>query len=272
MVRGEGIFHQTGGTPEAGSHTVVYLHGAGGASSWWVEQMASSGCDAVYAVAVDLPGHGKSQGRAVTSVEEHADWLKSFLDTLAIRQEVVLVGACLGGLIALEFAHRFPDRVLGVVLCGLPGGISISHERLRAAGRGDDLLEYIPLLFASGAGKVLCDRTAKHWLKTRPEVRYADLKACSDYQPHDALRSLTVPVMIALGDGDRYASREEVLRWAFEAEAEIAWIEGAGLLCMLERPETFRDSLCRFLRSLSSPALPHELRYALGGYRRTASR
>lgn len=270
LVRGEGVFHQSGGTPETGAHTVIYLHGVGGGSSWWLKQVASSAEDGVYSVAVDLPGHGKSQGSAYESVEEYTDWLLALLDTLAVRQEVVLVGACLGGLIAIDFACRFPERLHGVVLCGVPRAGTIHSDRLHSAARGDDLLDYMPSLFSSGVSPALRNQAVRHWLKTRPEVRYAGLRACHSYQGEADLPLLGIPVMAVVGTCDRYVERRGALSWSRGTGVKIAWIEGAGTLCMMENPESFRGSLVTFVEGLEAPELPRELRYAsVGGYRRT---
>jgi pimeloyl-ACP methyl ester carboxylesterase len=271
LVRGEGIYRQTGGTPEAGSHTVIFLHGAGGGTSWWYDQMVSV-CDSVYAVSVDLPGHGKSQGRGFPYVEEYADWLEAFLDTLALRQSVVLVGSCLGGLVALEFAATRPERVQGLVLCGLPGANAAGPEWLRRAEKGDDLTDYVPTLFAPSVDAALRNKAIRQWLKTRPEVRLGDLRACSQYHAEAAIRALQAPAMVAAGREDRYLSEEVVETFVEQTGATLCWVEAAGTLCMLENVEVFRTGLASFLRDLTAPELPDDLRYVVGGYRKPASR
>ena len=58
-------------------------------------------------LAVDLPGHGRSGGAALTSVEAMADWLLALLDAAGAGRPL-LAGHSMGSLIALEAAARAP--------------------------------------------------------------------------------------------------------------------------------------------------------------------
>lgn len=102
---------------------VVILHGLGGHSgqstyTYLISHLVSK-CYHVYGL--DLRGHGKSGGRrgTISKWSEYRDDLRVFL--LKIKEndpsnEIYVIGQSLGGLIALEFAIRYPDVLKGVIV------------------------------------------------------------------------------------------------------------------------------------------------------------
>jgi pimeloyl-ACP methyl ester carboxylesterase len=97
---------------------VVFLHGLvmDNLSSWYFA--ASNQVSRVADIVLyDLRGHGKSE-RVPTGygVDEQVADLDALLTELAIDRPVYLVGNSFGGLLALTFAIRHPDRVAGLVL------------------------------------------------------------------------------------------------------------------------------------------------------------
>lgn len=107
-----------------GSPTVVFLHGAGIASWMWRRQLAAlPGLDAV---ALDLPGHGRSAAVPWRSVPDAADRVADWIGSQATGGRAHLVGLSLGGVVGLELAARYPallDRMVvsGALGTGLPG-------------------------------------------------------------------------------------------------------------------------------------------------------
>src|SRR5262249_7228222 len=78
---------------------VLLIHRAGRSGELWGQQRAGLG-DGARLLAVDLPGHGGTAGPALLSVEAYAEWIVTFLETVAIDR-AVLVGHSMGGAIAL---------------------------------------------------------------------------------------------------------------------------------------------------------------------------
>ena len=63
----------------------------------------------------DLRGYGHSPVRSPFTMADHLDDLIGILDRLGINQCVVL-GWSLGGILAMELALRYPERVTGLIL------------------------------------------------------------------------------------------------------------------------------------------------------------
>lgn len=99
----------------SGDPTVVLIHGWGNDRGALAPQ--SDSLRATHRViAVDLRGFGESskpvEGYAV---EDHADDVAFLTDRLGARSFVV-IGHSMGGLVALDVAARYPERVLGTVI------------------------------------------------------------------------------------------------------------------------------------------------------------
>ena len=80
----------------------------------------------------DLPGHGRSGGAALNSVEAMADWLLALLDAAGVGS-AALVGHSMGSLIALEAAARAPGGRAQLVMVGTAYPMAVSPTLLEAA-------------------------------------------------------------------------------------------------------------------------------------------
>src|SRR6266508_3649986 len=87
--------------------SVVFIHGAANDHSVFALQSRYFAHHGRNVLAVDLPGHGRSDPPALASIESIADWLAPLLDATGIR-ETALVGHSMGALAALEAAARMP--------------------------------------------------------------------------------------------------------------------------------------------------------------------
>ncbi len=95
---------------------VLYLHGLGGDCKAWVF-MKQATVDVGYNyVAIDLPGHGLSyRPNSKFNFNENIEVLSLILEKLKINNPII-VGHCMGGLVALAYAYRFQNSVLALVL------------------------------------------------------------------------------------------------------------------------------------------------------------
>ena len=85
--------------------TVLFVHGAGMDHSVWPLQARHFAYRGWNALAVDLPGHGRSGGELLGSVPAMAEWLGDLIQALRVPS-VHLVGHSMGALIGLDLAAR----------------------------------------------------------------------------------------------------------------------------------------------------------------------
>src|SRR5690606_705204 len=86
-------------------------------------------------LALDLPGHGRSEGPALTSIDALADWLGRLLDAAAVER-AALVGHSMGALVALAAAARMNERVTALALLGVAARMPV-HPELQALAERD---------------------------------------------------------------------------------------------------------------------------------------
>ena len=152
QVRGVETFATTGGRPFVPEQpTIVFVHGAGMNRIVWYLQTRYFAHHGHAVLAVDLPGHGRSQGTLLGSVQELADWIPDLLDSAGVAK-ATLVGHSMGSLIALESAARHPDRVSKLALLGAASKMPV-HPDLLEAANADDPLAY-DLMMDWGTGPV----------------------------------------------------------------------------------------------------------------------
>src|SRR5712675_12821 len=100
-VDGHGVYAYTGSRAfEAALPTVVFVHGAALDHSAWALQSRYFAHHGYNVVAVDLPGHGRSGGAALTSIRGIGDWIFALLDAMGVLQ-ATLIGHSMGALATL---------------------------------------------------------------------------------------------------------------------------------------------------------------------------
>src|SRR5436190_19017800 len=100
-VRGEEVFAYTGARDfDAARSTIIFVHGAAHDHSVWALQSRYFAHHGRNVLAIDLPGHGRSGGEALPSVDAIADWLNALLDAARL-ESATLVGHSFGSLAVL---------------------------------------------------------------------------------------------------------------------------------------------------------------------------
>jgi pimeloyl-ACP methyl ester carboxylesterase len=121
-----------GPPPSPDVPAVLFLHGAGMDGSVWALQAPRLGARGVTALVPDLPGHGRSDGPALASVNELAAFVWRLVDALGLRR-LALVGHSMGALTALAAAAAEPERATNLVLLGAALALPVNAALLAAA-------------------------------------------------------------------------------------------------------------------------------------------
>jgi pimeloyl-ACP methyl ester carboxylesterase len=256
-IDGRRVHAGTGAVDPAGE-AVVLVHGAGMDHTAWQQQTRWLAHRALAAVAVDLPGHGPSEGPPLPTIAAMADWLGEFV-TVAGLSPAHLVGHSMGSLAALELAARQPALLCSLVLLGTAASMPV-HPDLRAAARaGDELAVDLicawghgvaahagghpaPGMWMIGSGRALLTRTLG-------EVLASDLQACADYEGAPAAAAqVSCPVTIVVGTADRMTPPVAARALADMCGAEVVELPDAGHMMMIEAPEAVRQALLAAIR------------------------
>src|ERR1700742_540856 len=132
-VHGTPAYAYTGGKPfDPQLPTAVFIHGAEHDHSVWGLQTRYFAHHGFGVLAVDLPGHHRSGGPALTSIGAMAQWLAAVLDAAGVTPACV-IGHSMGSLVALEFAARYPERATHLALLATAAPMTVSDTLLDAA-------------------------------------------------------------------------------------------------------------------------------------------
>lgn len=236
--------------------TVVFVHGAGQDHTIWVLPTRYFVRHGRNVLAVNLPGHGRSEGPPLASIEAMADWIIGVLDAAGIEQSAV-VGHSMGSLIALETAVRHPDRVRAIALVGTSVPMPVSDELLQSARQDDHAaVEMLTLWGHSRAAQIGGNATPGMWMigggqrlleRAVPGAIYADLKACNEYvNGVENANKLACPALLILGGRDSMTPTRSAMAVAKAIpDAETVILERAGHALLAERPDPVLDELIK---------------------------
>ena len=263
-VGGATVFAHTGGKPfDSAQPVLVLIHGAGTDHTFWGLQTRFFSHHGYSVLALDLPGHGRSDGPALDSIDALADWLWQTLDAVGATQ-ATLAGHSMGSMIALATGAKRPGNTRALVLVGTAERIA-GHEDLLAAGAANDprVFDMItdwgfgkpshlgghqaPGLWMLGCGRELLRAGT-------PGVLGCDLAACDGYGGAvAAAKKITCPVLMLLGAGDRMTPPRTAKALAEAlARVETEILPGTGHMIMVERPNETIDAIDGFLRRIAA--------------------
>ena len=242
--------------------TIVFVHGAGLDHSWWGLQSRYFGYHGFNVIALDLPAHGRSEGPALSSVGEMADWVKKILAEKKINS-AVLVGHSMGALIALEFAARYPERAEKIALIGVAYPMKVSDGFLDAARRNDQSAydmetiwghaPRVPLGGNPNPGMWMYGDSLARLARLAPGVLHAALKACNDYAAGlESATKVKCPALFILGERDQMTPSKAASALVKAVPGARAVALPSGHSIMAEAPDATLDALIDFIPAPAS--------------------
>jgi len=266
LLSSPSLYAYTGGRAfDAARPTIVFLHGAQHDHSVWALQSRYLAHHGYSVLALDLPGHSRSAGPALASVEAIAERVAEGV-TASGAQRVLLTGHSMGSLIALEAAQRLSDRVAGVALIAAAFPMRVS-DALLAATRADaaTAMDMINVWSHSAALTAFTRKPASPgpgfsnvWHNLRlmqriasaqgPDVLVTDFAACNTYAGGiEAARALCCPALFVLGAQDQMTPPKAAQALiAACGDARVVTLEGCGHAAMPERPDAVLAALRDF--------------------------
>lgn len=230
---------------------LLLVHGAGGTHMHWPAALRRLPDWNVYAL--DLPGHGRSQGPGFRRIADYRDVIHAFCQALGLPP-IVLAGHSMGGAIALDFALHYPQRLAGLVLVGTGAKLRVAPAILD--GLRSDFAATARLLSDWAHGSEPSEQMKRIYLQRMldndPEVVLGDFLACDAFNIMDDLERIGAPTLVVCGTEDRLTPPHysEYLA-AHIPQARLVLIDGAGHMVMLEAANEATSAIASFLHSLS---------------------
>ena len=258
IVQGYPAYAYTGGrTFDPGLPAIVFVHGVALDHSVWQWQSRYLAHHGHAVLAIDLPAHGRSPGKARTTIEGYADWIAELVAAASLAK-AVLVGHSMGSLIALDTALRHPRRVAKLALIGTAAPMPVGDAFL-AAARDDSPAAFDmetvwgharqSLLAQSPVpGTSLVGASRQLNARVRAGVQHADLQACNAYRPSpQAVRALGIPTLVLAGKRDQMTAFKAGKALAAEIPGATFVALEAGHSMMSEAPRATLEALRSFL-------------------------
>lgn len=265
-VSGRKAYAYTGGKPfNPALPCAIFVHGAQNDHSVWALQTRWFANHGFSVLAVDLPGHNRSEGAPLQTVEDMADWVMGLATAAGVTGPALVFGHSMGSLIALECAARHPAAVRGIGLLATAYPMKVSEALLDAAlNREPEAIAMVnqwsisslankpsspgPGAWMHGGSQRLMERVSAR--NPGAHVFHNDFSACNAYAHGDeAAAAIACPALFVVGTKDMMTSPKAAQALAARMpKARIVTVP-AGHALMGEKPDEVLDALAAFARS-----------------------
>ena len=256
-IDGLNIHYFEAGAPSA-APPVLYVHGTGCNGRVFERHVEALAPD-FRSVAIDLPGHGRSEGRGFRSAIENAFYVAGLAKSLGWEQWVV-AGHSLGGAVALSVATYFPEQLAGLMLIDTGARLRVNPKiieraRMVAAGEiaagGHDASSY-----ASSTPQSVIDSVAALVADEDAEVTYRDWIADDSFDCMSRVQQIRTPTLAICGEQDEMTPlRNHVFFEKTMPNCRLEVVPDAGHWPFVEQPERFDEIVRGFLSGLESSSL-----------------
>jgi pimeloyl-ACP methyl ester carboxylesterase len=258
-IHGKSAFAYTGTRDfDPALRTAVFIHGAASDHSVWALQSRYFAWHGWNVLAVDLPGHGQSDGPLCTGIESLSEWMAVTLNALNVKS-ATLIGHSMGSLTALELASRHPDLVSKLALVGTAVPMAVGDVLLDAARDDEEKARRMIVDWSHAPASQLGNnhKVPGTWLpgnsmalmrRTKKGVLHNDLAACKAYlNGLHAAATVSCPALVLVGERDMMTTPKAatgVIAALKNVRSET--ITDAGHNMMAEAPDATLAALWRF--------------------------
>ena len=244
-----GIAFNVGNWPlDPAKSTLIFIHGSGGSKTLW-DGLVTSLAGRVNTVALDLPGHGGSEGAGKTSVKAYTRLVEAFIREINAPNPIPC-GLSLGGAIVQQLLLDYNDRFGGGILVGTGARLRVLTTIFETIENDyDGFVKTMPALAASKkTDRKLLEPLMEERAKCAPAVVSGDFRACDEFDVMDRLPAIGVPVLILSAEDDLLTPPKygDFLEKNIP-NADRAHIMDAGHLAPIEKPQEVTQAILEFL-------------------------
>ena len=227
---------------------IVYIHGTG--CNGGVFERHIHALSDHQAAALDLSGHGRSDGRGFRGVVDHAYCVAEFISALN-WQPCIVAGHSMGGGIAIALAIYFPEVVKGLILIDTGARLRVAPAVIEFAKRSANGITSKPDSrqgFSAKTDQALVDELRAITAEEDPAVTLKDWYADDSCDFMGRLANIDKPSLAICGRDDQLTPLKyhEYLR-DHMPDCELQVIEDAAHWPFVEQPLVFDNKIRGFL-------------------------
>ena len=245
----QGIGYIAGNWPlDPQKSTIVFIHGAGGSSSFWQGQVGALTAR-VNTVAVDLPGHGRSDGPGCDDIRDYTRVIADFLTGLG-APAVIPCGFSMGGAIALQLMTDCPEQVKAGILSNTGAALKVAPQIFETID--NDYRAFVEMICKFAASKKTDPELMKPFrqdlARHQPGIARGDFEACNQFDLTDRLSSIDLPVLVVTAAEDKLTppAYGDLLVKRIR-NATLVHIQDAGHIAPLEKPDEINAAIEKFI-------------------------
>jgi pimeloyl-ACP methyl ester carboxylesterase len=242
----------TGGN--GGNWPVVLIHGAGGNNLFWPFEIRRLPGQTVYAL--DLPGHGKSEGRGQQSITGYIDAILAWLGEMNLNR-AIFVGHSMGGAIVQALAIKHPELVTALGLIASGARLRVHPDILSASSSQTTYYNAVKLIIANAFNTEdarLVELANQRMSEVRASVLHGDFLACDSFDLTELVSGIGQPALVICGSADKMTPvRYSQFLASTIPGARLVVIPEAGHMVMLEKPGEVSQALLDFINELPQP-------------------
>ena len=228
------------------------MHGSGLSHIVWSFHEQFYSTQGFNVLSVDLPGHGNSEGPSLKSIEEISDWIKSLMKKLNI-EKIIIIGHSQGALVGIDFAARYPELILRLVLVAGSYKMPVNQDLIDYAESGDEKAIILMMKWGyEGSKAFIGGNPVKKIINSSREIREilaVDLNACNNYKDgKESLGKINCPTLCIFGDLDKMVTLEVGNKMASMIKnSEKKIITDCGHMIIFEKAFEMRKIVKEFL-------------------------
>lgn len=244
------IFYAEKDDPLSKRPPLILVHGAGADHLVWSGELRR--LPGMRVIALDLPGHGRSEPPGRQSIIAYADSVRLLMEALHIPRAII-VGHSMGGAIAQTMAIHMRQIVAGLILIGTGARLKVNPKILNTVlSEPEAVADMITRWeWAGGADETMRRLGKRQLMATDPKVIYGDYLACDTFVMTDQLPWIEAPTLVIGGTADKMTpfAMSEALA-AHIPKSTLVKVEGGGHKMHLEQRQLVADQVSRWLQSL----------------------
>jgi len=229
------------------SDIILFIHGAGLDSTVW-DRVFPLLKNRYGIIALDLPGHGKSEGEVKNSLTEYLPVIDQLIEQFPNR-EIYLAGHSMGGAISLLYASENCKKINGIIVLNSSYKLPVNSQILEILRTNFQLGVTTSVQFSFGEfdDEFYREMYKKILLHNGQNVLTTDLTACNNYLFED-FGQIHKPVSVISGSLDKMVSPKGSKKLCGKLhDCNFELIDDVGHSTMLENPKEVAKIISDFI-------------------------